>query len=168
MSTETPRSRESLASRLPIVALYALLGLLVGVIGSFTHRSRFAIGDVTIWYGIFVALACALAFAIGLRASARGRGVSVAFASGVVVGIAFIAIGISHSVVVLGDLVGMVWIVATPILVFGVAFWPKLPPKSDARDTGAGATPVSGRSGVRGYPGVEPPPAHFSAEEPKQ
>lgn len=135
----TPTGGESLLQRLPILLLYFVLGALVGVMGSFTHRSRADIFDITVWYGIVVALACVVAFGYGLRTYARRSTVSYAFAVGLIVGIGFIAIGISHSVVIVGDLVGLIWLAAAPLIALGFALWPQ-PREPRTSETDAAGT----------------------------
>ncbi|GGA59957.1 hypothetical protein GCM10011490_07630 [Pseudoclavibacter endophyticus] len=178
IESTTPRERETLAQRLPVVALYALLGVIVGVIGSFTHRSRFDLGEVTIWYGLVVAIACVAAFAVGLRLNSPRRSVSGAFAGGIVVGILFIAFGFGNSIVILGDLPGMIWLAAPPIIAFGAAFWPNLErTRADARRAAVGVNTASqppapaATNGPREYPGSQPPaspPHEHTFQEPKQ
>ena len=178
-----PRAADGVLARVPMILLYGVLGLIVGVLGSFTHRSRLDLFGTTVWYGIAVALACVVAFAVGLRAHSRERSVSLAFAAGVVVGVLFIALGVGHSVVIVGDLVGLVWLVAAPLLAFGVAFWPRLerPATSGAPEAAAvasapaapAAAPAAHHAGRPGhpaqpeYPGPDPVSAPRPAQEPQ-
>ena len=147
--------RESFLQRVPGMLLYGLLGVLVGLMGSFTHRARFDLAGVEIWYGVVVALACATAFAVGLRRAGRDRSTGVAYAVGVVAAIGFLAAGLSNSVVIVGDIPGLLWLGLTPLIVFGVAFWPRLPARDESR-TAAAPVASPGTHEPSGYAGDHP------------
>lgn len=183
----TPRGDEGSATgswrgRLPGIALYFVLGVLVGVMGSFTHRARFELFGVPIWYGIVVAVLCVLAFAVGLRFTSRDRLVGIGFAVGVSIGVVAIAAGFDHSVVVLGDLVGTAWLALSILSPYLAALWPRIPsrrpratgaPVASAADPDApGAPDAPGRPQARGYAGSQAPgridPAADTPVSPKE
>ena len=137
-----------LLERLGMFALYGVLGALVGALGSLTHRARIDVLGVTIWFGIVVAIACVLALTIGVRISSRDRGVPIAFATGFLLALVGFAVGYSHSVVIVGDLVGLVWLVGSALIVGAGIAWPRLAPSrreyADGRAAdAAGGSPVA-------------------------
>lgn len=134
----TVPAREGLVERLAVAGSMLLAGLLVGVMTTFLHRARLGVGGAPIWLGIVVGLAIIAVIAVGLRLYLRERGGAIAFASGVVIAITVLATwSAGHSVIVVGDLIGTIWISAAPILVWAIALWPEVRRRPQAAQTGA-------------------------------
>lgn len=123
----TAPAGEGLGERLAVAGSMLLSGLLVGVMTTFLHRARLGVGGAPIWLGIVVGLVIIAVIAVGLRLYLRERGGAIAFASGVVIAITVLASwSAGHSVIVVGDLIGTIWISAAPIVVWAIALWPEV------------------------------------------
>jgi hypothetical protein len=105
-----------------------LVGLLVGVLGSFKHQvgvsAATGAGFPT---GLVLALAMIAALLLALRLSFPSRAFSLAAAAGVVVAVFVLSMkGPGGSVVVLANLPGVVWTVAPAIVAAVVVGAPRL------------------------------------------
>ncbi|MFE5673109.1 DUF6113 family protein [Agromyces sp. NPDC056523] len=124
----------SLGSRLGTLAVAFLVGLVYGTIATVGHRHSWQVGDVTIPWGLVLALIGVAALLIGIRLVAGGRAAATAAAVGVVGSVALLSLpGPGGSVLVASGIVGTVWAVGPALIAVLVVAWPSLPSRDTRR-----------------------------------
>jgi hypothetical protein len=118
--------RRDLAIGLPASAL---AGLVVGTIGTFKHQFGISAATGTgVPIGLVLSLAMVVVFLVALRLSFPTRWYAAAAAAGIVVAVALLTLpGASGgSTVVLLNVAGIVWTVASVVLGAAVVGWPRI------------------------------------------
>lgn len=119
-----PRRR---SERLLSASVYLVVGVLVGTIGTFTHRARIELFGVTLWFGVAVALLCVACLGAGLRLYLDERWAVRGYALGVIASIVCLSLlRLGGSVLVTDDLASLVWLVGPSVAVTGIAAWPRV------------------------------------------
>lgn len=135
MSAATGRGDgRSIGSRIGTLAIAFGVGLVYGILGTVGHRHAWQVGEVSIPWGLALALVGVAALLVGIRLVAGGRAASAAAAAGVVASVAVLSLpGPGGSVMVLSGPIGTVWAVAPALIGVLVVAWPSLPSRSAAR-----------------------------------
>jgi len=121
-------------SRLGPSLLAALVGLALGVVGTFNHRGVIAAGDALLPWGLVVAMLGAACFLVGLRLYTDSRLVTLAGTLGLLVPIFLFSIeGPGGSVVIVQDAPGRIWDLGPAVIAVLVLAWPRLPARGEAR-----------------------------------
>ncbi|GAA4185580.1 hypothetical protein GCM10022288_07800 [Gryllotalpicola kribbensis] len=124
-------------NRLGASLLAFVVGLILGVVGTFNHRGVLGIGAVDLPWGIVVSVLGAACFLVGVRLYSGSRLVTVCGTLGLLVPIfVFSFQGPGGSVVIVQDTLGRVWDWVPALIAVGVLAWPQLPPR-EPRDPGA-------------------------------
>jgi hypothetical protein len=124
----------SIGSRIGTLAIAFGVGLVYGILGTVGHRHAWQVGEVSIPWGLALALVGVAALLVGIRLVAGGRAASAAAAAGVVASVAVLSLpGPGGSVMVLSGPIGTVWAVAPALIGVLVVAWPSLPSRSAAR-----------------------------------
>jgi hypothetical protein len=127
-------------TRLGPSLLAALVGLALGVVGTFNHRGVIAVGDALLPWGLVVAVLGAACFLVGLRLYSGSRAVTLAGALGLIVPIFVFSLqGPGGSVVIVQDVPGLVWDFVPALIAVGVLAWPRLPARGAGTAAGAPA-----------------------------
>jgi hypothetical protein len=127
-------------NRLGPSLLAALVGLALGVVGTFNHRGVIAAGDALLPWGLVVAVLGAACFLVGVRLYSGSRVVTLAGALGLIVPIFVFSLqGPGGSVVIVQDVPGLVWDFVPALIAVGVLAWPQLPPRQTAAGSGTRA-----------------------------
>lgn len=120
-----PRRR---SERLLSACVYFVVGVLVGTVGTFTHRARVEVFEVTLWFGVAAALLCVACLGAGLRLYLEDRWAVGGYALGVVGSIVCLSLlRLGGSVLVTDDLASLLWLVGPSVTVAGIAAWPHVP-----------------------------------------
>lgn len=120
-------------------ALAFVIGLLLGVVGTFGHRGVIGVGSVNLPWGIVVAVLGAGCFLVGLRLYTGSRLPTLAGTLGLLIPIfVFSFQGPGGSVVIVQDTPGRVWDLGPAIIAVLVLSWPRLPARARARDSASG------------------------------
>jgi hypothetical protein len=124
----------SLGSRIGTLAIAFVVGLVYGVLGTVGHRHAWQIGEVSIPWGLVLALVGVAALLVGIRLVAGGRAASAAAAAGVIAAVAVLSLpGPGGSVLVASGPIGTIWAVGPALIAVLVVAWPSLPSRSAAR-----------------------------------
>ena len=124
----------SLGSRIGTLAIAFGVGLVYGVLGTVGHRHAWQIGEVSIPWGLVLALVGVAALLVGIRLVAGGRAASAAAAAGVIAAVAILSLpGPGGSVLVAGGPIGTIWAVGPALIAVLVVAWPSLPSRSAVR-----------------------------------
>ena len=124
----------SLGSRIGTLAIAFVVGIVYGTLGTVGHRHAWQVGDVSVPWGVVLALAGVAALLVGIRLVAGGRAAAAAAAVGVIGAVALLSLpGLGGSVLVAGDAIGTIWAVGTALIAVLVVAWPSLPSRSAAR-----------------------------------
>jgi N-acetyl-1-D-myo-inositol-2-amino-2-deoxy-alpha-D-glucopyranoside deacetylase len=114
-------------NRLGASLLALVVGLILGVVGTFGHRGVIGVGGTDLPWGIVVSVAGAACFLIGTRLYSGSRLVTLAGTVGLLVPIfVFSFQGPGGSVVIVGDTIGRIWDFAPALIAVGVLAWPRL------------------------------------------
>jgi hypothetical protein len=117
-------------NRLGASLLAFVVGLILGVVGTFNHRGVLGIGAVDLPWGIVVSVLGAACFLVGVRLYSGSRLVTVCGTLGLLVPIfVFSFQGPGGSVVIVQDTLGRVWDWVPALIAVGVLAWPQLPPR---------------------------------------
>ena len=128
------RDGRSPGSRIGTLAIAFVVGLVYGTLGTVAHRHAWQVGDVSVPWGLVLALAGVAALLVGIRLVAGGRAAAAAAAVGVVGAVALLSLpGPGGSVLVAGDAIGTIWAVGPALIAVLVVGWPSLPSRSAAR-----------------------------------
>jgi len=126
----------NMQNRVGQAVLAFVIGVLLGVVGTFGHRGVIGVGSVNLPWGIVVAVAGATCFLVGLRLYTDSRLCTLAGAVGLLIPIFLFSFeGPGGSVVIVQDTPGRVWDLVPGIVAVLVLAWPKLPARSPARDS---------------------------------
>lgn len=156
----------SLSERLLSVAVYSVVGVLVGTIGTLTHRARIDVLGITLWQGVVIAILCVACVGIGLRMYLPERWVSYGYGAGVIGSIVCLAmLRPGGSVLVTDDLVSLAWLIVPSVVVAGVIAWPDVR-RADAREdrAEAGDGAGDGAGGAASAPAASAPAASVPVE----
>jgi hypothetical protein len=124
----------SLGSRIGTLAIAFGVGLVYGILGTVGHRHGLQLGEVTLPWGLVLALVGVAALLVGIRLVAGGRAASAAAAAGVIAAVAVLSLpGPGGSVLVASGPVGTIWAVGPALIAVLVVAWPSLPSRSAAR-----------------------------------
>ena len=124
----------SIGSRIGTLAIAFGVGLVYGVLGTVGHRHAWQVGEVSIPWGLALALVGVAALLVGIRLVAGGRAAAAAAAAGVVASVAVLSLpGPGGSVMVLSGPIGTIWAVVPALIAVLVVAWPSLPSRSAAR-----------------------------------
>jgi len=123
-------------NRLGASTLAFVVGLVLGVVGTFNHRGVIGIGDALLPWGLVVALLGAACFLVGLRLYSGSRVVTLAGVLGLLIPIfVFSFEGPGGSVVIVQDNTGRIWDWVPALIAVGVLAWPNLPARSPAPES---------------------------------
>jgi hypothetical protein len=123
-------------NRLGASLLALVVGLALGVVGTFNHRGVIGAGDVLLPWGLVVAVLGAACFLVGLRLYTGSRLITLAGTIGLLVPIfVFSFEGPGGSVVIVQDTAGRVWDFVPALIAVGVLAWPRLPARSPRADS---------------------------------
>jgi hypothetical protein len=118
-------------NRLGASLLAFIVGLILGVVGTFGHRGVIGVGATDLPWGIVVAVAGAACFLVGTRLYSGSRLVTLAGTIGLLIPIFVFSLqGPGGSVVIVGDTLGRVWDFVPALIAVGVLAWPRLPERS--------------------------------------
>jgi hypothetical protein len=122
-----------------------IVGLLIGVLGSFKHQVGISATTGAGWpIGLVLSLAMIAAVLAALRAAFPSRLYAVAAAAGVIIAVFVLSMkGPGGSVVVLGNLPGVIWTAAPAIIAAVVVGAPRI------RRPGGGRPPDDGILGAQ-------------------
>lgn len=135
MSAASGRSDgRSLGSRIATLAIAFGVGLVYGILGTVGHRHAWQFGEVTVPWGLVLALVGVAALLVGIRLVAGGRAASAAAAAGVIASVALLSLpGPGGSVMVAGGPIGTIWAIGPALIAVLVVAWPSLPSRTAAR-----------------------------------
>jgi hypothetical protein len=123
-------------NRLGASLLAFLVGLVLGVVGTFNHRGVIGLGSALLPWGIVVALLGAACFLVGLRLYTGSRVVTLLGALGLLIPIFVFSLqGPGGSVVIVAGGVGEAWDFGPALIAVGVLAWPRLPARTRAADS---------------------------------
>jgi len=132
-------------NRLGASLLAFVVGVILGVVGTFNHRGVIGVGAVDLPWGIVVAVLGAACFLVGVRLYSGSRLVTTAGTIGLLIPIfVFSFEGPGGSVVIVQDTMGRVWDWVPALIAVGVLAWPHLPPRAappSAAENAAAPTP---------------------------
>ena len=124
----------SMGARIGTLAIAFAVGLVYGTLGTVGHRHSWQVGEVTVPWGLVLALIGVAALLIGIRLVAGGRAASAAAAAGVIAAVAVLSLpSPGGSVLIASGVIGTVWAVGPALIAVLVVAWPSLPSRSAAR-----------------------------------
>ena len=124
----------TLGGRVMTYAIAFVVGLVYGTLGTVGHRHAWQVGEVSVPWGLVLALVGVAALLVGIRLVAGGRAAAAAAAVGVIGAVALLALpGPGGSVLIAGDAIGTIWAVGPALIAVLVVAWPSLPSRSAAR-----------------------------------
>lgn len=111
------------------VAVWALfLGAMTGMIMTFGHQARVAIGQIDVPWGIVVACLGTLAALIAARLLTEGRSFTLWLAIGIIATVAVLSLpGPNGTVLIPNGIIGLIWVFAPTALAVLVVLWPTRP-----------------------------------------
>lgn len=123
-------------NRLGASLLAFVVGLILGVVGTFNHRGVIGVGSTDLPWGIVVSVLGVACFLVGCRLYSGSRVVTFAGALGVLIPIfVFSFEGPGGSVVVVQDAMGRLWDFVPALIAVAVLVWPRLPARSPRTDS---------------------------------
>ncbi|SFR74364.1 hypothetical protein SAMN05428970_1705 [Agromyces sp. CF514] len=129
----------SLWSRIATLVLALLVGAVYGTLGTVGHRQVWQVGDVSLPWGLVVALIGVAALLVAFRTIGGGRLVAAVAGLGVILMVGLLTLpGPGGSVLVVGDLTGTIWSIGPALVTVFVVAWPRLPARAAARPTSPG------------------------------
>lgn len=138
MSSPAANSMGNMQNRPAASALVLpfLVGLLLGVVGTFGHRGVIGVGAIDLPWGIVVSVLGAACYLAGLRLYTGSRLTTLAGAVGLLIPIFIFSFeGPGGSVVIVQDWLGRVWDFVTPLIAIVVLAWPRLPERTAAAES---------------------------------
>ncbi|QEO15543.1 hypothetical protein FLP10_14700 [Agromyces intestinalis] len=121
-----------IGNRVVTIVVGAAIGLVYGAIATIGHRHELRIGDVTIPWGLTLAILGVAALLVGIRL-VMDRLSSAAAAAGIVAIVAVLTLpGVGGSILVAGDIRGTIWAVTPAVVGVLVVAWPSLPARRSA------------------------------------
>lgn len=115
-----------MGARLATVFFSFVVGALYGTLATTGHRHVWVIGEATIPWGLVLALVGVAALLVGLRVLVD-RLASIAAAVGIIGGVALYTLpGLGGTVLITGDLVGMIWSIGPALIAVLIVAWPDL------------------------------------------
>ncbi|KQM83068.1 hypothetical protein [Agromyces sp. Leaf222] len=128
----------SLWNRIATLALALIIGAIYGTLGTVGHRQTWQIGDVSLPWGLVVALIGVAALLVAFRTIGGGRLVAAVAGLGVILVVGLLTLpGRGGSVLVVGDLTGTIWSIGPALVTVFVVAWPRLPARAARRPGGS-------------------------------
>ena len=117
---------ERMENRAGAAVLAFVVGLVLGVVGTFNHRGVIGVGAVQLPWGIVVSLLGVACFLVGIRLYSGSRWVTLAGAVGLLVPILVFSFeGPGGSVVIVADTRGRIWDFVPVLIAIAVLAWPR-------------------------------------------
>ncbi|MET4157645.1 histidinol dehydrogenase [Agromyces sp. PvR057] len=126
-----------LVNRIATLALALIVGAIYGTLGTVGHRQAWQVGDVTLPWGLVLALIGVAALLVAFRTIGGGRLVAAVAGLGVILMVGLLTLpGPGGSVLVVGDLTGTIWSIGPALVTVFVVAWPRLPARTANRPGG--------------------------------
>jgi len=135
----------SLLNRIATLVLAFIVGAIYGTLGTVGHRQAWQVGDVSLPWGLVLALIGVAALLVAFRTIGGGRLVAAVAGLGVILVVGLLTLpGPGGSVLVVGDLTGTIWSIGPALVTVFVVAWPRLPARaSGRRDDASGGSASS-------------------------
>ena len=115
-----------IAARILACFFALVLGVFAGLVLTFAHQSAMRVGDVSVPWGLIVALVLSAALLAGLRLVYTTRLVAGAAALGLLGVVALLSLASGGSVVVPDNDAGRVWTIGVVLITAVVLAWPRI------------------------------------------
>lgn len=133
----------SVWSRVATLVVALVVGAVYGTLGTIGHRQAWQVGEVSLPWGLVLALVGVAALLVAFRTIGGGRLVAAVAGLGVILMVGLLTLpGPGGSVLVVGDLTGTIWSIGPALVTVFVVAWPHLPERGAGRRGTTGSSPL--------------------------
>ena len=125
---EVPFREQTLGVKIGVGVLVLVVGAIIGALMTAVHQSNAApIGDISVPWGLLLALVASTGFVVGLRVLTSSRIIPILATVGIMGATAYLAAPtVGGSVIVPANIIGVIWTFAPAAVILVVVAWPNL------------------------------------------